>query len=52
MRGSTAGEALSRGLADVLLPILQTAGSPKREDRAIEGLVFAKVRLALLFRAR
>jgi hypothetical protein len=44
-RGSTSGEALTRGFADVLLPLLATVGRLKREDKAVEGLMLAKVRL-------
>lgn len=44
IRGSTSSEALARGLADLLLPLLMIFGRLKREDKAIEGFLYGKVR--------
>ncbi|GAA5860178.1 hypothetical protein JCM8547_009216 [Rhodosporidiobolus lusitaniae] len=42
-RGTSKTEALVRALADFLLPLLLTAGRPKREDATLEGWLLAKV---------
>ncbi|BGP13390.1 hypothetical protein JCM10213_008549 [Rhodosporidiobolus nylandii] len=42
-RQSTPLEALSRALAELLYPVLTAVSSSRREDKAVEGLVFAKL---------